>query len=373
VSWSIRLNSVKFDSWISFSFTRDIEGNVGKFTVEASDKSPIESPLQANDKLEIYYNNQVTFTGFVDVISITGSREGSFISYEGRDKLADVVDSSLPDQAKTRKGDITLKSIIESVFSSLKVNITVIDKTKDKVGDTKVKLQKTGASGSKAMDYLSKLAASLQVWLISDEQGNINIFRAGEEKSDMKMLFLLKGQGYNNIIDASLKIDLSNIYSKIKIRGKGSLVFDINQGSVDETVDINGSSFEGWARPTRYLELKTEEIRTKQQAEQRAKDEVNLRRAKAFMYNVATNIFTDTKGIIFKLGQVMEIQDEQRQVYGRYVIGSFNVRFDRQSGTSVSLDFAPPEAYQIVDIDERQAKIPKGKEHIKQQPKSEIE
>ena len=118
------------------------------------------------------------------------------------------------------------------------------------------------------------------------------------------------------------------------------------------------------------IEVKSDDIKTKAQAQQRAKDEVNSRRAKAFVYRVETNIFTDKDGKIFSLGQTMQINDEARQVSGKHIIGEFEVTFDRESGTQTSITFAPIEAYQIVDIDQRQEKARQTKKHIKKQAKA---
>jgi prophage tail gpP-like protein len=110
---------------------------------------------------------------------------------------------------------------------------------------------------------------------------------------------------------------------------------------------------------------------TKAQVEQRAKDEVNLRRAKAFEYKVQTNFFTDKKGKILHLGDMCMIEDELRQVSGKFLIRSFDVKFDRDGGTQVTLTFAPAEAFQVVELDERNEKASgKGKKkHIKKQTK----
>lgn len=371
-NWTIKLNGKQFDRWKSFTFSRAIKDNVGKFSLVSSDKNPKDSPLAGNDKIEIFYKEQKCFTGFVDTVAVKGGRDGgSIIQFDGRDPLCDVVDSSLPDKAKSKKGGLTLIATIDGVFKALGIEgIKIIDKTKDKLGNKTVKLQKTGDSGTNAMDYLAELAASLQVWLISDEDGNLNIFRAGDVAANMEFYYLLNGKGKNNILDASLEIDLSQVFAKIKVRGKGSIAFDVSPKDAADLVDINGEHFDDWARPARYLEVKSDDIKTKAQAQQRAKDEVNSRRAKAFVYRVETNIFTDKDGKIFSLGQTMQINDEARQVSGKHIIGEFAVNFDRESGTQTSITFAPSEAYQIVDIDQRQEKAGQTKKHIKKQAKA---
>jgi prophage tail gpP-like protein len=370
--WLVHLNGQHFDRYTSISFNRAIDNNVGQFTIEASDKNPKDTPLQANDLIEIYCGTEKVFTGYADKLTVQGSRDGSKITYAGRDILCDAVDSSVPDKGKNKKGTYTLKAACEAAFKTLGMTNKVIDTTKDKIGDKKIKQQKTEESGGcQVMQSLSKMAAKLQVWLIADENGDLLIFRAGEKTADIEFYYLFDGEGKNNILDAELAIDLSQVFSKIKVRGKGSITFDISSTKAADLVDINGSHYDDNARPTRYLEIKSNETMTKAQVEQRAKDEVNLRRAKAFEYKVQTNFFTDKKGKILHLGDMCMIEDELRQVSGKFLIRSFDVKFDRDGGTQVTLTFAPAEAFQVVELDERNEKASgKGKKkHIKKQTK----
>lgn len=372
MDWLVHLNGVHFDRYTSIGFNRSVDNNVGAFTIEASDKNPKDTPLQANDLIEIYAGEVKVFTGYADKLTVQGSRDGSKITYAGRDVLCDAVDSSMPDKGKSKKGDYTLASACEAALKTLGMTTKVIDTTKDKIGSKKIKQQKTEKSGeSTVMQSLTKMAAKLQVWLVTDENGDLLIFRAGERAADMTFYYLFDGAGKNNILDASLSIDLSQIFSKIKVRGKGSITFDISSTAAANLVDINGSHYDDNARPTRYLEIKSNDTMSKAQVAQRAKDEVNLRRAKAFEYTVETNFFTDKTGSVFKIGDMCQIEDELRQVSGKFLIRSFDVKFDRDGGTHVSYVFAPAEAFQIVDIDERNEKSSDNgkKKHVKKQSK----
>ena len=372
VGWRVHLNGVHFDRYTSIGFNRAVDNNVGQFTIEASDKNPKDTPLQANDLIEIYLGEQKVFTGYADKLTVKGSRDGSVITYVGRDTLCDAVDSSMPDKGKTKKGSYTLKSACEAALKTLGMTNKVIDTTADKIGNKKIKQQKTEKSGEgTVMQSLAKMAAKLQVWLVADENGDLLIFRAGEKTVDMPFYYLFDGEGKNNILDAELCIDLSQVFSKVKIRGKGSVTFDISSAFAADLVDINGSHYDDNARPTRYLEVKSNDTMNKAQAAQRAMDEVNLRRAKAFEYKVETNFFTDKVGKILPLGGMCQVEDELRQVSGKFLIRGFDVKFDRGGGTKVSYTFAPAEAFQVVDIDERNEKSSgKGKKkHIKKQTK----
>ena len=65
-----------------------------------------------------------------------------------------------------------------------------------------------------------------------------------------------------------------------------------------------------------------------------------------------------------------QLQFQSTHPCGVRLIGEFAVNFDRESGTQTSITFAPSEAYQIVDIDQRQEKAGQTKKHIKKQAKA---
>lgn len=366
MSWSVRVNGCQYQGWYSLKFGRSIKENTGSFGFETTETTTGQSPIRNNDLVTIFYKNTKVFTGFVDVLNFGGSRDGSSISYEGRGVIGDLVDSSLPDNVKTAKGNsLALKPLIEATLSSLGITYKVIDTTSGRVGSQKTRLQKVGASGSKAMSFLAKYAAALQVWLVENEDGDLEIIRAGEQQSGFKFYYLNEGNRVNNVIDASLKLDLTQSFYKIKARGKGSIAYNVSSQNVDQIVDIFGENLDDWSRKTRYLEIKNEDIKSVSAAKQRAIDEVNLRRAKACEYKILTNSFVDNEGSIMRIGQTVFANDEKRGMYGKFVIASFDVSFDRQNGTKVNVLLAPAEAYQIVDIEDRESKIKKIDQLIK--------
>lgn len=364
--WEVKINGADFVGWKNLKFSRSIRENVGQFSITTTRKNNINIVARANDLITIFYKNNTVFTGFIDSITSTGSRNGNEIIYSGRDPICDLVDSSIPDKAKLIKGSISLNDLIGNIFRALGITkYKSIDTTIGKIGIKKVKIQKAAASSDKAIDFIAKFAASKQAWLISNEFGDLEIMRAGESDSELFFYFLENGNTKNNIIDAELQIDLKKIFKTIKVRGKGSITFGISDSDVTNLVDINGSATDDWSRPTRYLEIKNHDIKTKTDAIQRARDEVNQRKAAAYQYILKTNFFVNANGEPLRIGQIVFVEDEIREVHGKHVISSFEINYDKESGTNVSIVLAPPQAYQIVDIDARQDKITKIEDKIR--------
>lgn len=371
MKFTVQLNDKPYVEFTKVTFSRSIDVNVGQFSLDGTYKSDSPQAL-AGDNIKIFFDGKIAFTGVIDKISIKSSREGTSVTYGGRDLLCDAVDSSVPDSVKVQKGEMSLKAVCEKYLKALGIELQVIDNTKEKIGNKAVRKQETN-EGQKMLSQLSKYAATYQAWLVADEESNLTIMRAGELELDCPFYYLKSGNGKNNILDASLDVDTTQIFSKIKVRGKGSIAFDVSTQSTDDVVDISGSFYDDDARATRYLEIKLADTINAQTAKKRAIDEVNMRKAKAFDYRVETNFFNTRDGGMIKIGGVCMVEDEIRNVSGRMIIRAFDVTFDRESGTTTSLSFAPPESYSIVEIEALPPQKTKKDKHIKKQNKKYTE
>ena len=385
--WSVLINGQKYNLFKSFRFSRDIENNIGSFSFSASDRAPEPDGVFANDAIVIMYKDQVVMTGWIDDIQQVGGMDGRTVEVSGRDQLCDLVDSSVPDAAKVAKGEPSLLSVCRLVMQSLGLPYTVTDTTRDGAGSLGVKNQKIADAGEQAMGFLAKLAARHQVWLIADENSNLQIMRAGERRTDMRLFFLQNNPNNTNIIDAQYRIDLSQIYSRIRVVSQtppayaeveytktkskeGDDVFNAPQAAVQGTkrkrvsdgTHIFGEATDAFARPTRYLEIRGSEVMTSEDCRRRAQDEVNSRRAKAFRYTAKIAFFESRSGQILRLGDVIGLIDDVRNVKGHFIVAGFDVEFSMDGGTQVTVRLAPPEAYQIVDPQPdkiQYAKVPK--------------
>jgi prophage tail gpP-like protein len=370
--FTVNVNSTRYDKYESLSFSRNIENNVGEFSLIVTDTSPRNLGVQVNDLIQILLDDIICFTGFIDKITISGGIDGRRIDISGRDTCADLVDGSIPDAAKVFKGKVSLMQVINKTMSSLGMQNKVTDTTKSRDGSKQVLNQKISDAGENAMSFIAKLAARHQVWVVANEAGNLDIMRAGERVSDLNLVFMFNGNGVNNILQASLEIDGTQLFNKIKVRGQSGVGYQsIDTGTKFD--DLSGEAFELNARKSRYLEIKSSEVMTSTELKKRAIDEINLRKAKAFVYTVKVNYFKTKTNKLVRIGDVVNVQDEAREVFGSFIVAAFNVAFDLSSGTIVDLTLAPISAYQIVEIEDSSNKSTVGRKkgwHKKSEVKS---
>lgn len=368
--FSIFVGGKKFEFFKSLKFNRDIENNVGSFSFVTDDRSPNAEGVFANDDVIIKYKDKVLMTGWVDKMIMTGGLDGRIVTVSGRDKIADLVDSSIPDSVKVFKGDVSLATVVQATIGALNMPFRVVDQ----VGVLPVKNQKVADAGERAMGFLAKLAARHQVWLVADENSNLQIMRAGDQSGDLRLFYLPSGNDKNNILSAEYAIDMSNVFKTVRVVGQtgasyGEVEYDKKKATAGDNVytaptaatkatkrvrlsdgtSIQGEATDSYARPSRYLEIKGSEVMTAADCAKRARDEVNSRRARAFVYKCKINFLESENGRILRIGDVIQLSDKVRNVSGKLIIAAFDVSFDIVGGTQVDLRLAPPEAYQIVD------------------------
>lgn len=374
--WSVLVNGEQYLQYKSFSFSRNIKNQCGEYSLVTTNTRPIDYPVQLNDEIVLKFGDVTVFTGWGDRLQCNGGISGTEIEVTGRDKnICDLVDSSVPDSVKNIKGKVSLRKLAESCMSALGIKSRLIDNTKDKLSDKSEEQQQTARSGQTIGDFLAKFAAKNQLYLIADSSGDLIVYKteSTNSRSTQKLIYGYSDNRHNNVLDASLEIDLTEVFAKIKVRGQGAIGYSKEKNKSSKSVDVHGDASEMNARPTRYLEIAIDEPTTTANATQRAIDEVNLRNGRSLKYRVHLPFFWDTNGSPFEIGQLFEIEDDLHQIMGSYLLVAFAVNFDIDAGTSAMLEFAPPSAYSVIEFDTKSERRRKRKRYIKRQNKKQQE
>ena len=375
-NWTVMVNGKEFTRYKSFGFSRDIKNGCGEFSVVTTNTLPKDYPIQLNDKLEILYRNIVVFTGVGDKLKCSGGLDGNTIELSGRDwGICDLLDSSVPDSVKKLKGSVSLRMLTEACIKALGLTFKLIDKSKDKLADKKVKQQQTAESGQKIGDFLAKFAAKNQLYLFASPTGDLLVYKTEEspKRNSTTLVYGYSENASNNVLSASYEIDMTDVFASLKVRGQGAVGYDAKANKESDSVDVNDKAFDFNARPTRYIEIKLSEPTTNDNAKKRAVDEVNVRNARAHKYECEVPFFWDKEKKPYEIGDVFPVDDVMHQCFGDYLLGGFSVGFDIDGGTKASLKFSPPAAYSVVEFDEKSEKQKKGKgkKFVKEQTDTE--
>lgn len=344
MSFEIRVNGQKFSLWESANLMRSIERNSGVFRFTSTNTRPADYPVEKHDRIEIVINGQTKLTGFVDSKQSNGSRNGQRITISGRDNTRDLIDSCVPDEAKTISTPTTLKKMCETVISALGLDIKVLDQSNVDLSfpeGTEINAD----SGKKAMDFLVEFARKKQVYLVADGEGNLVIYRPSSTAGTTAIIQSDDGVN-NNVKSYSFDQDGSVEYNQYVVRSQDNFGSD-PFADIDGGVDRKGEATDDLVPTTRYFEIQGEESMTNAQTKERANEEANIRRAQGFNYNVDLQGVQQDNGDLWDFGLITPVRDSITGVNGLYMIKDVTYSQDGNDGTVTSLNITRPEAYKV--------------------------
>jgi prophage tail gpP-like protein len=260
-----------------------------------------------------------------------------------------LIDSSVPDSAKVTEGEQTLKQLCERVIASLPKPpaIKVIENVLGLAPFTEDDIEAAGSATS-CMEYLVSFARKRQVYLVPDGNSNLVIYRPNKANKASGVLLNKVGGTTNNVLNYSVTRSQQNRFRKILCRSQDNFGSDPFADSDGEGTDRNSSAPDGQIRATRYLEIQAEETMTKDECGERAKEEVNIRRAMGEPYTVTVAGHAQPDGTVWDFGQFVPVDDELAGVKGERLIKSVEWSEDTRQGSRTRMVCVQSDAYQVV-------------------------
>lgn len=365
MSFEIRVNSEPFELWETATVRRSIDTNAGAFQFTSTARQGIKDyPVRAGDKVQILINGIPKVTGFVDRVGVAqdaNQTSGSHsVSVSGRDTTQDLIDSSVPDAAKSFNGPISLVTICENLINALGANIPVVDDT----GGVDLQFgssdQFTSDSGRNAMQFLVNFARKKQVYLITDGAGRLVIFRPGGTSATTPLQHTAKGT--DNVKRYRAQYNQQNRFNSYKVRSQPNFGFDdLAEYDTEEGVNVQGDSTDPEIRASRFLEVQGEESMMEPQTGNRAEEENNIRRALSSIYEATVQGVTQESGELWDIGLAVKVDDPFAGFRGNFLIKEVEYTVTLTGGTSTLITCVPPDAYTVrgepTATDKRRASI----------------
>ncbi|MFC3816576.1 phage baseplate assembly protein [Lysobacter sp. GCM10012299] len=348
--FEIRVNGRTWRLWKSANVSRSLDDNCASFRFESSSQGPGSFPIKLGDAVQILQGGRNILSGFADEIEASGSLDGHTIAVSGRDKVGDLVDSSVPDAAKALSGNLSMLSVAKAVVSALKLGIKVIDRSGGRASKTQKDI-KSADSGQSCSAFLQEYAAKAQVYLISDGDGNLVLWRPTGSRAETPLLHRKSGE-QNNVMTASLRLTLADRFHRyvVRVQDNPSSDDDALPGleSEGEGTSRTASAIDSQVRVTRYLEIKGEGSMTASDLAGRANEEANLRRARSTEYRASVQGDSQASGAPWAIGDLIRVQDDFNGVQRDMLLRSISISVDISGGSRSEMTLAPEEAYTTV-------------------------
>lgn len=342
----IRHNGIAYTMWESATFNRSLDNNCGQFSITSSNPFNATYPLRIGDRVQIIVNGISVINGFIDKITASGDMEGHRLNVAGRDKVSDLIDSSVPDSVKSISGPISLKAMAERIIAALGAGIKVLDETGGIESFGADDLQ-AAESGQKCMDFLVSFARKRQCYLITNGNGDLVIFKPRGQKVRTQLLHLHDGAN-NNVKTAELDLDISARFNKYVVRTQSNTAADPSAGYNAQAVSVTGSAIDPEIRTSRYLEIQGEQAMSASEGTKRANEESNLRRAKGLTYTATLHGDSQNDGSPWDIGFLVDAFDDYNGVRGELLMFAIATSVDISSGSVTTIGCSPADAYRAI-------------------------
>ena len=94
---TIKVNGVELSGFKSSTVTSSMETVSSAFSFSATAQPGQDYPIKAGDEVTVDIDGTTRVTGFVDAVAVSYSANSHTISISGRDRLADLIDSTVGD------------------------------------------------------------------------------------------------------------------------------------------------------------------------------------------------------------------------------------------------------------------------------------
>lgn len=360
---SVVANGIEYEGFKSYNISRSVENLSGVFKLEASLEGFNGLPFTNADEIKIAVGGVTVLTGYIEIVGVDYSATGHTIRIEGRDKTADIIDSTVGEKIEF-VAPVTLSKVIQSVIDEIGASgVSVINNAGTVAPFVKGELV-TGQIDEKIFDFLEKYTRKRQVLMTTDGQGNVVLAQAGSTRASVALLNIVGNGEQNNILSSNVSYDLSQRYNKYQVISQGNpsavsgadsgfnigtslALADLGQQSnYDDIISRKGEAIDPDIRSSRVLHIVAESSTDKGTLPQRAAWEANIRRARSLNYSATVQGHTQgDSGRPWEPNTLVQVKDEFALMSANLLIKQVTYYLSVDQGTTTTIECVHPDAY----------------------------
>lgn len=345
----LEINGIQYTNFTSAecSIRLDALSNTFRFDAAAPNGEPL--PFKVGDACRVIVDGEKVLTGFVEIINVSYDGSEHSISVMGRDKTADLLDSTVDIIDDLNGENLTLKGVIEAVIKQLGLSLIVIDQAKPKPFSYAEDIV-APESGDNAFEFIEKYARKRHVLLTSNADGNIVIATNSGVKAAGAVQHII-GASDNNVLSSEFSNDATGRFNFYKFASQLNPVALNNAGDVGlaSLVAQSGGVFDKYIRTGRQLVITSEASFSDENCGQRARWEADIRKARGLMYSadVAGYRVGVNTGELWETNKLYQIVDDFAQEIDLMLCNSVTFSLDLDRGSMTSLGFLGRTAYTL--------------------------
>lgn len=345
----LEVNGVQYTNFTAASCELRLDSLSSTFRFDAVAPNGQALPFKGGEACKVIVDGVTVLTGFIEVVSVDYNGSDHTISVSGRDKTADLIDSTIDDIDDIRGDGLTLKALIGKVIEQLGLDIQVIDEVEPEPYNAAEDIA-APEPGDNAFQFIEKYAKKRQVLLTSNGDGNIVIATNSGQTAEGAVQHII-GAEDNNVIASSFSYDTTGRYNAYKIASGLNPVALNLAGDTDlaSLVNQGGGVFDADIRVGRQLIIISEAPFSDGPCEDRAKWEADIRRARGLVYSATVPSFRvdGNQGDLWQINRIYQIVDDFVGKIEPMLCNSVTFTFDVDNGRNTNLGFVGQKAYTL--------------------------
>lgn len=350
---TLEIEGTEFTGFQEITLSKSFDDASAEFTVTISSTAPIENPIKAGNAVKILVDGFIALTGFVDRIDCNFSSTEHVILARGRDKTADLIDSTISENISIST-PTTLTKLAKQVISSIGSDIEVVSYIPDETFDIDDNL--TAQTGETAFDFIEGYCRKLQVIATTDGLGQLVFTRASSTAKAAVMLINQKDGTQNNVISGSFFVDHSQRFHKYTILSQGNAVGEIYLNlDAASPADMANRSFtvvDNAIRSSRVFNKNSEKSANQDQCESECKWNTNIKRARSFAYTatVAGHVMSPNSDI-WRTNTVVHVMDDDADLPSEFLlISDLTFSYSVADGSTTDITCITSDAFTLQPI-----------------------
>lgn len=331
----LTVNGTDFAGWKDIQIERGVDTISGIFGLEASDRwSAADEPwhIDPGSECVVTVDGGPLITGYVDIVRASCDATTRSLQISGRDKAADMVDSSALNDPDSWT-DVTIGKLAAELARPF--GITVVDESEDTQTFDLVKIQ----PGETAFEVLERYSRQRGVLAISDGTGRVVLTKPGRRRADVAL-----EQGAN-ILHASGTADYSQRFSEYLVTGQAAGTDDIFG---TDAAQVEGRARDAEIRAARRLLITAPNSADAANLQAVAAWEAIVRAARGSPLTVTAQGWYQTPGgRLWQPGEIVQVLSPWLQIKesADFLINSVRFRKSDGEGTITVLRLLRPDAY----------------------------
>jgi len=330
----LTVNGQDYTGWTGITASRSIETISGTFSLTASSEWPelqIYRALRPSDACVLKMEGETVFTGRIDDVMPSYSKEDHSVSIAGRDATGDLVDCSAlhtPAEWHGLKLD-EIATILLKPFGLKVTTVTDLGAAFDKFSIDQ------GETVFEAIERMCRMRAVLPT---SDVYGNLVLTRAGSSRAEVS---LERGQ---NILSGSGQFSHRDRYSDYIVKGQQPGTEYLEPADIAQVKGTSTDKALGRYRPKVIL---AEDVANTVQANDRASWDASVQAARSRKCSYTVQGWREKPGgKLWMPNRLVHIKDDWFDIDMEMLITS--VTFSRgDQGTTTQLDCMPVGAFEL--------------------------